>query len=80
LDTVHANHEPNPKDIPKWVEVPSVLQQSEALVDSQIELFGHWESVTCIQDYDSRLVKTELVIGDLPTRWPLCGGLHQQEA
>jgi len=43
---VHANHEPNPKDIPKWEEVSSVLQQSEALVDSQIELIGHWESVT----------------------------------
>jgi hypothetical protein len=39
-------HEPNSKDIPKWKEFSSFLQQCGALVDSQIELFGHWESVT----------------------------------
>jgi hypothetical protein len=79
-DLVVANHEPNPTDIPEQEEISSILQQCEALVDSQIELFGHWESVTWIQDFDSGLVKTGLVIGDILTRWPLCGSLHQQEA
>jgi hypothetical protein len=60
-----VHHEPNPKDIPKQEEFCSVLQQCKALVDSQIELFGHWESVTWIQHFDRRLVKTGLVIGDM---------------
>ena len=33
-------------------------------MDLQIELFSHWKCVTEIQDFDSRLVKTGLVIGD----------------
>ena len=56
--------EQNPKDIPKQEEVSSVLQQCKALVDVQIELFGHLERALYILDCDSRLVKTGLAIGD----------------
>jgi len=70
----------NPKDIPKQEEFSSVLQQYKALVDIQIELFGHLEHLTQIQASDSRLEKTGLVIGDMQTQWPPCGSLHQQEA
>jgi hypothetical protein len=54
----------NPRDIPEQGESSSGLQQRRALVDIQIELSGRRETVIHIQDYDSRLVKTELVIGD----------------
>ena len=36
-----ANHEQNPKDIPKQEELSSVFQRCEALVDTQIESLGH---------------------------------------
>ena len=58
----------------------SVLQLCEALVGIQKELSGRLETVMHILDIDSRLVKTGLVIGDMQTRSPLCGSLHQQEA
>jgi len=62
---VDTNYEEqNPKDIPKQEGVSSVLQQYNALVDVQIELFGHLERAFYIHDFDSRLVKTGLVIGD----------------
>ena len=44
---MQANHDQqNPKDIPKQEELSSVLQQCKALVDIQIELFGHQERAT----------------------------------
>jgi len=43
-------------------------------------LFGHWESVTLIQDFGSGWVRTGLVIRDMQIQWPPCGSLHQQEA
>ncbi len=58
----------------------SVLRQCEALVDIQIVWFGHWESVTWIQDFDSRLAKIGLVIGDARPQVPPYDRLHQQEA
>ena len=70
----------NPKDIPKQEELSSVLRQSETLVDIQIVWFGHWESVTWIQDFDSGLVKIGLAIGDTQAQLPPYDSLHQQEA
>jgi len=75
---VQVEHEMNPKDIPRQEEFSSVFQRCKALADTQIELFGHLEGVTSTQGYDSRLVRTALVIVDMQTRWPLCGSLHQQ--
>ncbi len=80
-ETLAADHlEQNQKDIPKQEEFSPVLQLYAALVDNQIELFGRLEAVIQIQDLNSRLVKTGLVIGDTQTQWPPCGSLHRQEA
>ena len=75
-----ASPEQNPKDIRGQEEFSSVLQQYKALVDIQIESFGHWDEVTQIHDFDSRLVKIGLVIGDIQLQLPLYGSLHPQEA
>jgi len=75
-----ASHEQNLKDIPKQEEFSSVRRQCETLVDIQIVWFGHWESVTRIQDFDSGLVKIGLVIGDTQPQLPPYDSLHQQEA
>jgi len=75
-----ASHEQNLEDIPKQEELSSALQQCETLVDSQIVWFGHWESMTWIQDFDSGSVKIGLVIGDTQPQLPQYDSLHQQEA
>ncbi len=78
---METSYEQNLRDTPKQEEFSSVLQQWKALVDIQIESFGHWESVAGIQDLDSTgLVKTGVVIDDTEPQWPPCDGLHQQEA
>ncbi len=77
---IETSHQQNPKDTPKQEEFSSVLQQWKALVDIQIEVFGHSESVTWVQDVDSGLVKTGLVIDDVESQWLPCDSLHQQEA
>ena len=74
-----ASFEQNPKGIPKQEEFSSVLRQDTALVDTQIEWYRHWESVTRIRDFGSGLVKIGLVIGDTQTQLPLYDNLHQQE-
>ena len=74
-----ASYEQNPKGIPKQEEFSSVLQQYTVLVDTQIEWYLHWESVTWIRDFGSGLVKIGLVIGDSQTQLPLYDNLHQQE-
>ena len=70
----------NLQDIPKQQEFSSVLRQSETLVDIQIVWFGHWESLTWIQDFDSGLVKIGWAIGDMQCQLPPYDSLHQQEA
>ena len=69
----------NRKDISKQEEFFSVLQLYPALVDTRIKLFVHLESVIYIQDFDSILVRTGMVIGDTQSQQPPCGNLHQQE-
>ena len=77
---MYTSDERSPKDIPKQEEFFSVLQQCKALVAIQIESFGHRESVTWMQDFDSRLGKIGLVIGDKQAQLPPYDSLHQQEA
>ena len=77
---LQTSPEQNPKGIPKLVEFSSVLQRRKALVDIQIEWFGHWERVTWIQDVDSGLLEIGLVIDDMQTQLPPYDNLHQQEA
>ena len=77
---LNASLAQNLKDIPKQEEFWSVLRQYETLVHIQIVWFGHWESVTWIQDFDRVLVKIGLAIGDTQPQLPLYDSLHQQEA
>ena len=75
-----ASHEQNLKDVPKQEVFSSVLQQCEALVDIQIVWFGHWDSVTWIQDFDSGLVKIGSVIDDTQPQLPPYDSVYQPEA
>ena len=75
-----ASFAQNLKDILKQEEFSFVLRQCGTLVDIQIVWFGHWESVTEIQDFDSGLVKIGWAIGDTQPPLPPYDSLHQQEA